>query len=161
MKKFFTEEDIDRTRRAFYRFYHDNETSGLRIFNGLDEELTLVEVKEIIDGLKKAYLNINEVEYKKRTLEQIEYDIDFLFKESEFGPNISENFRKNIKRQYVIECTNCLKKISSKTEKGYWIAQNYHKQIYRKKFCSEWCVLKYINEVKQSSIKAKKIRYGL
>ncbi|WP_034659438.1 hypothetical protein, partial [Robertmurraya massiliosenegalensis] len=148
-------------RNSLISFYHDDDTSGLRAFNGLNEELTLVEVKEMIDGLRKAYLNINEVEYKKRTLEQIKYDIDYLFEECEVGPNLFKNFRKDIKRNYVIECTNCLKKISTKTEKGYWVAQSYHKQIYGEKFCSEWCVVKYIDDIKQNIIKKKKILYDL
>ena len=72
-----------------------------------------------------------------------------------------KSFRKDLKRHYSIKCVNCLRKISTKTNEGYWIAQSYYNQIHGEKFCSEWCVNKYIDEIKQNTIKETKIRYGL
>ena len=34
---FFTEKDIVRERKAFYRFYKDKDTGGLRGLNGLNK----------------------------------------------------------------------------------------------------------------------------
>lgn len=72
-----------------------------------------------------------------------------------------KGFRKNLKRHYSIDYVNCLSKISTKTDEGYWIAESYHKQFHGEKFCSEWCVNKYIDEIKQNAIKKKMIHYGI
>ncbi|MFJ5762734.1 hypothetical protein ACIQAA_27120 [Neobacillus sp. NPDC093182] len=159
--RFFTDKDFSNIRRTFYNFYKDEVTGGLRGFNGLNEELTLKEVQEIIGGLTTTYLNISEKEYEERTFAQIKYDVEDSFKQFIEGPLIKKLFRKDLKRHYTIKCVNCLKEISTKTDKGYWIAQNWHNQIHGEKFCSEWCVNKYIDEIKQNTIKEQKARYGL
>lgn len=159
--RFFTEKDLTRRRKSFYTFYKDEETGGLRGFNGLDEELTPEEAQEIIKGLTTSYLNIIEKEYVDRTLDQIKYDVELAFEQCSEGPPKRKLFRKDLKRHYSIKCVNCLEKISTKTNEGYWIAQSYHNQIHGEKFCSEWCVNKYIDEIKQNTIKEKKIRYGI
>ncbi|OHR68699.1 hypothetical protein HMPREF3291_08600 [Bacillus sp. HMSC76G11] len=159
--KYFTENDVNNKRRSFYNFYKDKETGGLRAFNGLNEELTFSEIQEIIEGLTTSYLNISEKEYANRTLNQIKYDVDYSFSECNQGPPTKKYFRKDLKRHYSIKCVNCLKEISTKSNEGYWIAQSYHKRIYGEKFCSEWCLNKYIDEIKQTLIKEKKLRYGL
>ncbi|MFC5732332.1 hypothetical protein [Cytobacillus gottheilii] len=160
-KNYFTEKDLTIKRQAYYNFYRDEENGGLRAFNGLNEELTLKEVKEIIAGLTTSYIRISDKEYKERTLDQIKNDVDYSFSEFNQGPPLKKQFRKDLKRHYSIECVNCLKEISTKTDEGYWMAQNWHKQIHGEKFCSEWCVNKYIDEIKQNTIKEKKVRYEL
>ncbi|MED0667739.1 hypothetical protein P4T04_15545 [Bacillus badius] len=159
--RYFTKKDLDRKRKNFYSFYKDEETGGLRGFNGLDEELTVQEVREIIDGLTMSYLNISESDYEKRTLNTIKDDVDYQFYEYFDTPPERKHFRKDLKRHYSITCENCLEKISSKSPEGYWTVQNFHKAIHGRKFCSEWCTNKYIEEIKQSTIKEKKKRYGL
>lgn len=155
--RFFTDKDVIRQRKSYYTFHEDNEE--LRVFDGLNEELTLGEVKEIINGLTATYINIEEEQYRERTLAQIKYDVEANFVEFNAGPPIKKYFRKDIVRHYTIKCTNCLKKISTKTEEGYWAAQNWHIHIHGEKFCSEWCVNRYINEIKENTIKEKSLRY--
>lgn len=155
--KYFTNEDKDKHRKLYYTFYKENEE--LRVFNGLNEELTLSEVKEIIDGLNDTYINIEEEQYRERTFEQIKYDVETSFAEFYEGPPIKKYFRKDIVRHYKIKCTNCLKEMSTKTEEGYWAAQSWHIHIQGEKFCSEWCVNKYINEIKENTIKERSLRY--
>lgn len=158
--KYNVDKDIIELRNSCFQVYHDEPTGGLRVFNRLNEELNLNEVKELIEGLSKAYMSISEEEYRKRTLNQIYYDVDLTFEECSIGEPIKKLFRTDLQRHYTINCTNCLNKIPTKTEEGYWVAQSYHKQIYGKKFCSEWCVDKYINEVKQKTVKEKIAKYG-
>lgn len=74
--KFFTEKDIKRKRKVFFRFYKYEDTGGLRGFNSFHEEPTLQEVEEIIAGLTSSYLNISKDQYKDRTLSQIKYDVN-------------------------------------------------------------------------------------
>jgi hypothetical protein len=159
--RYFTDNDYHKIKKSFYRFYKDEDTGGLRAFNALDEELTFAEVKEIIDGLTTSYLNMNKKEYIDRTLAQIKYDVDFSLSECNEGPPLKKLFRKDLKRHYSIKCVNCLEKVSTKTHEGYWVAQSFHNQIYGEKFCSEWCVNKYIDEIKQSKIKEEKLKYGI
>lgn len=159
--RYFTENDVPKMRRSFFNFYKDEVTGGLRGFNGLHEELTIKEVQEIIEGLTTSYLNISEKEYIDRTFNQIKYDVESDFEQFSEGPPKRKLFRKDLKRHYSIKCVNCLKKISTKTHEGYWLAQNWHNQIHGEKFCSEWCVNKFINEIKQNTIKEKKSQYGL
>ncbi|MEK3855735.1 hypothetical protein [Cytobacillus sp. FSL H8-0458] len=157
--RYFTEKDIDKQRRAFYNFFKDNESGGIQVFNGLHEELTLEEVQELIDGLTIAYKKISEEEYKERTLDQVIYDVNHDFEIFEEGPHINRPFRKDLKRNYTIKCANCLSEISTKEHEGYWVAQNHHVKIHGEKFCSEWCVNKFIDEQKQIAIKKKRTRY--
>jgi hypothetical protein len=159
--KYFTDKDWDKVRRSYYRFYKDEESGGLRGFNGLDEELTLSEVQEIIEGLTATYLNVDKNEYAIRTLDQINYDVNSDFEQFNDGAPQKKLFRKDLKRHYSFKCANCLEKISTKTHEGYWLAQNWHNQIHGEKFCSEWCVNKFIDEIKQSTIKERKLCYGL
>lgn len=159
--RYFTESDQYKIRKSFYNFYKDEEKGGLRAFNGLGEELTLKEVQEIIDGLTICYLHVDQKEYQKRTLAQVSYDVTSSFKEFSDGPPIKKLFRKDLKRHYSFECVNCLEKISTKNHEGYWIAQNFHNQIHGEKFCSEWCVNKYIDEIIQNTIREKQIKYRL
>lgn len=159
--RYFAEMDRFRERKDFYRFYKDFVTGGLRGFNGLNEELTIKEVGELIRGLATSYLDLSNDEYKERTLNQIKYDVDHSISECEQGPPIVKPFRIDLKRHYSIKCVNCLKKVSTKTYDGYWIAQSFHKELHGEKFCSEWCVTKYIDEVKCAAIKKKKVHYGI
>lgn len=155
--KYFTDDDKAKQRKSYYTFYQENEE--LRVFDGLNDELTLSEVREIIDGLTSTYINIEEDHYRERTLAQIRYDVETSFVEFHEGPPLKKYFRKDIVRHYKIKCTNCLKEISTKTEEGYWTAQNWHIHIHGEKFCSEWCANKYINEIKENTIKEKSLRY--
>lgn len=157
--KYFTDEDKVKKRKSHYTFHENKITGEFRAFNGLGEELTLSEVGEIIEGLTASYINIEEEEYQERTLEQIKYDVETSFVEFHEGPPIKKHFRKDLIRHYTVNCTNCLKKINTKTDESYWAAQNWHTNIYGEKFCSEWCVNKYINEVKANTIKEKSLRY--
>lgn len=155
--RYFTDEDKAKQRKSYYTFYQENEE--LRVFDGLNEELTLSEVRGIIDGLTTTYINVEKEQYRERTMAQIKYDVESSFEEFHAGPPIKKFFRKDIIRHYTIKCTNCLKKISTKTEEGYWAAQNWHIHIHGEKFCSEWCVNKYIDEIKENTIKGKFLRY--
>ncbi|WP_160726163.1 hypothetical protein [Bacillus sp. USDA818B3_A] len=56
--RYFTEKDYSKAKQSYYNFYKDEETGGLRAFNGLRKELTVEEVKEIIDGLTTSYLKL-------------------------------------------------------------------------------------------------------
>lgn len=96
---------------------------------------------------------------KNETLDQIIYDVNHDFEIFEEGPHNKRPFRKDLIRHYTIKCANCLSEISTKEHEGYWAAQNHHVKIHGEKFCSEWCVNKFIDEQKQIAIKKKRTRY--
>lgn len=159
--RYFTDKDISKMKKSYYRFYKDVKTGGLRGFNGLDEELTLEEVIELIEGLTKSYLDIGYEDYKVRMYEQIKLDVENDFNQFNEGPPIEKFFRRDIKKHYTVVCSNCLKKISTKKDQSYWFSQSTHEEISGKKFCSEWCANKYIDELRQMTIKELKVHYGI
>jgi hypothetical protein len=159
--RYFTDKSKEKQRKSFYNFIKDEESGGVQVFDGLHEELTIEEVQHLIEGLTIAYKKISTEKYKERTLNQIIYDVNHDFEIFEEGPHIKRLFRQDLKRDYTIRCANCLSEISTKEHKGYWLAQNHHVKIHGEKFCSEWCVNKYIDEHKQITIKKRRTRYGV
>ena len=145
--------------QLFYSFSRDEENNEVRVYNGYNEELTLSEVRELIEGLHNTYININREVLLERTLTDLEDTINQNFSTFSYGPAIHKEFKKDLKKHYKIECPNCLEKISTKDSAGYWMAQNCNNKIYGKKFCSELCVNQYTDEVKQNLIDEKKSRY--
>ena len=157
-KPFSNQTYLDRYQR-FYTFSKDEQNEEVRVFNGYNDELSLKEVKELIEGLNNTYINIDKEVLLERTLATLKEKIDQNFNTYSFGLPLYKEFKKDLKRHYKLECPNCLGKFSSKESNGFWVAQNCHIKIHGKKFCSADCIDIYINKVYITTFEEKKSKY--
>jgi hypothetical protein len=136
-----------------YQFGKGRKEDGLKITDIHGFELSLKDVKQIIDGLTKEYLLLNEEEKRELLIRMLQTEFDkryaypFKWRERVFG--------KNLQRAWGFKCVNCLTKVSSVTHQVYYIFNSHfqHELGYHKRFCSEWCANKFYEEKKAEYVK--------